>query len=290
MTGVIVSGAGGQLGRAFVDQLTFADGFSVFSFDRGQLDIADRDKLAGVLATLPQARYWINCAAYTKVDEAERDPAPAWLYNAEAAGHLAEVCHAAGVHLVHFSSDYVYDNAIRRPLRESDPVTPRGVYAETKLAGENLVRAVNGSHTILRTSWVYGPGGHNFVRTMLRLAESRPVLRVVGDQLGAPTFTHDIVWAVRELIALHERGRHDDIQGVFNFANAGEVTWADFARAIFRIKNITCDVETITTGEFNAPAPRPAYSVMDCTRIAALLSRPIPHWEDGLARFLALPG
>lgn len=287
MIGMIISGGGGQLGQAFVHRLPFSEGYSVFAFDHRQLDIADKNAVAAVLKTLPQVRYWINCAAYTKVDEAERHPDLAFRFNDEAAGYLAEACRDAGVHLVHFSSDYVYDNDLRRPLRELDPTTPRGIYAQSKLAGEERIRQIHDSHTILRTSWVYGPGGNNFVLTMLRLAETRDHLRIVGDQIGAPTYTYDIVWAVRALIALRERGRHDEVRGTFNFANAGEVTWADFARMIFRLRGIPCDVETITAKEFGAPAPRPAYSVMDCARITALLPAAIPDWKDALQRFLA---
>lgn len=287
MSGLIVSGAGGQLGKAFASELSFRDGYQVYTFDRGQLDIADREKIHGILATLPKARYWVNCAAYTRVDDAESQPDLAFRYNAEAPGQLAEACREAGVHLIHFSSDYVYGGDLRRPLREDDPTAPQGVYAQSKLAGEEAIRMSGASHTLLRTSWVYGPGGHNFVLTMLRLAAQRDRVRVVGDQRGAPTFTHDIVWAVRELIAHAESGLTDQIKGTYNFANAGETTWDEFARTIFRYAGVSCQVETISTEAFGAPAPRPAYSVLDCGRIQPLLSQPIPHWEDALQRFLS---
>lgn len=286
---VVVSGAGGQLGQAFLDLLAFPEGYSVFGFDRGQLDIAEPDRIRAVLRSLPRVRYWVNCAAYTKVDEAESNPDTAFRYNAEAVGKLAEACRDAGVHLVHFSSDYVYDNSLRRPLKETDPTTPRGVYAQSKLAGEENLRGAGGSHTILRTSWVYGPGGHNFVKTMLRLGASRPEVDVVDDQTGAPTFTHDIVRAVRQMIDRHAGGDPDAVQGTFNFANSGAVTWAGFARAIFEKRNLPCQVRPITTEMFGAAAPRPAYSVLDCGKITPLLEGPIPGWEDALDRFLGLP-
>jgi len=286
---VVVSGAGGQLGKAFVQLLAFPEGYSVFGFDRGQLDITNPERVKALLQSLPRVRYWINCGAYTKVDDAERDPDTAFLHNADAAGWLAEACREAGVHLVHFSSDYVYDNGLRRPLLESDPTTPRGVYALSKLAGEERIRQAGGSHTILRTSWVYGPGGHNFVRTMLRLGASRNAVNVVGDQAGAPTFTYDIVRAVRQLIDRHAGGDKEAIRGTFNFANAGVVTWADFARTIFRKRDLPCEVHTITTEAYGAAAPRPAYSVLDCQKITGLLDGPIPSWENALDRFLALP-
>lgn len=287
MIHIIVSGAGGQLGKAFVNQLHFQNGYAVYSFDRGQLDIADADKIKGVLHTLPQAQYWINCAAYTKVDDAESHPDQAHLYNGIAPGHIASACRDAGVHVIDFSSDYVYHNVHRRPLREDDPTEPKGVYAKSKLEGERTIAGSGASYTVLRTSWVYGPGGHNFVNTMLRLGKQRDHFRIVGDQTGAPTFTLDIVEAVRSMIHLDQSGRRKEIQGIFNFANAGEVTWADFARTIFQMTGMNCAVENITTAEYGAPAPRPAYSVLDCSKISGLLDFPIPHWQDALKRYLS---
>jgi len=288
MISIIVSGASGQLGKACLENLTFREGYSVYSFDKGQLDIADHDKIKGILKTLPQARYWINCAAYTKVDEAEENEAAAILYNAVAPGNIAAACKEAGVHLFDFSSDYVYHNALRRPLTEMDPTEPKGIYARSKRNGEIAIQASGASHTILRTSWVYGPGGHNFVNTMLRLGKTKTHLRIVGDQLGAPTFTFDIVDALKDLIKLDVLGHRADIQGIFNFANAGEVTWDNFARTIFSSAGIDCIVESITTEAYGAPAPRPPYSILDCTKISGLLRQPIPHWENALMRYLQM--
>ena len=288
MIHMIVSGAGGQLGKAMLERLSFRDGFSVFSFDKGQLDIADHDKLKGILATLPKTKYWINCAAFTKVDEAEKNPEAAALYNVAAPGYIAAVCKDAGIHLIDFSSDYVYHNTLRRPLLETDPTAPKSVYAQSKLKGEQAIRQSGVSHTIIRTSWVYGPHGHNFVNTMLRLGASRNHLRIVSDQLGAPTFTYDIADAVKTLITLRESSAPKDINGTFNFANAGEVTWDNFARTIFKYAGMDVTVESISTVEYAAPAPRPSYSVLDCSKITALLQYPIPSWEDALHRYLAM--
>ena len=288
MKSVIISGAGGQLGQAFIENLSFTEDYSVYSFDRGQLDIADKDKIERILSTLPQARYWINCAAYTKVDDAEKNKETADLYNNLAPGYIAAACAKKGVHLIDFSSDYVYHNQLRRPLLETDPTEPKGVYAQSKRNGELSIRQSGVSYSILRTSWVYGPGGQNFVNTMLRLGKTKSHLRIVGDQLGAPTFTYDIVEAVKQLIHLHNTGNQESIKGIFNFANAGEVTWDNFARTIFKNAGINCEVESITTEEYGAPAPRPAYSVLDCSKISYLLEQPIPHWENALVRFLNL--
>ncbi|HXR82583.1 MAG TPA: dTDP-4-dehydrorhamnose reductase, partial [Saprospiraceae bacterium] len=252
-----------------------------------QLDISDQDKINRILQLLPQAQYWINCAAYTKVDDAETNIREATLYNSTAPGFIAQACKARGIHLIHFSSDYVYHNQLRRPLLEDDPTNPQGIYATTKREGEIAIRNIGGSHTIIRTSWVYGPGGHNFVNTMLRLGKTREQLSIVGDQLGAPTLTMDLAEAVKELILLHSLGKQEAVQGIFNYANAGEVTWDEFARAIFRMENLNCQVKTITTAEYGAAAPRPPYSVLNCDKIQKLLSTPIPSWENALTRYLA---
>ncbi len=288
MISIIVSGASGQLGKAFIELLSFQEGYSVYSFDRGQLDISDEEKIKNILITLPQAKYWINCAAYTKVDDAEKNPDDANLYNAIAPGYIANACQKAGVHLFDFSSDYVYHNDLRRPLKENDPIEPKGIYAQSKHNGELAIAATGVSHTILRTSWVYGPGGHNFVNTMLRLGRSKDHLSIVSDQLGAPTFTHDIVWAVKSLMHKDLDGGRNHIQGIFNFANAGEVSWDDFARKIFSLENIKCLVHATTTEAYGAPAPRPHYSILNCDKISLLLKTPIPHWENALVRFLQI--
>ncbi len=286
MIPVILSGASGQLGKACLELLSFQEDYSVYSFDHGQLDISDPVKIKGILQTLPQAKYWINCAAYTRVDDAETHIPEATLFNSLAPGYIANACKEAGVHVFDFSSDYIYHNALRRPLKENDPTEPKGVYAKTKLEGEKAISSSGVSYTIIRTSWVYGPGGYNFVNTMLRLGKTKDHLRIVSDQVGAPTFTHDIVKTVKDLIQLRESGREKEIQGIFNFANAGEVTWADFARTIFRHEDINCKVEDISTESYGAAAPRPAYSVLDCGKISGLLTYPIPHWEDALNRYL----
>jgi dTDP-4-dehydrorhamnose reductase len=233
-------------------------------------------------------KYWINCGAYTKVDAAESNEKEATLYNALAPGYLARACWEAGVHLFHFSSDYVYDNDLKRPLLETDPTHPRGIYAKTKLEGEQQVIYSGASHTIIRTSWVYGPGGHNFVNTMLKLGKTNSIISVVGDQTGAPTYTLDIADVIKDLLLIHANEQGDRIQGIFNFANSGEVTWAGFAESIFKNANLHCEVKTITTQEFGAPAPRPSYSVLNCEKIGGILSFQIPHWEDALKRYLLL--
>jgi dTDP-4-dehydrorhamnose reductase len=250
------------------------------------LNISDEGKIHGILETLPQTQFWINCAAYTKVDDAETHRDEAQLYNAIAPGYIAKACQPRGVHLFHFSSDYVYHNALRRPLLETDPTEPKGIYAITKLEGEQQIMELTEAFTIIRTSWVYGPGGHNFVNTMLRLGKIKEQVNVVSDQVGAPTLTTDIAECCKELIQLHASGSSARIRGVFNYANLGEVTWDNFARAIFQKSNLPCQINSITTAEYGAPAPRPAYSVLNCSKISSLLPSQIPTWENALTRYL----
>jgi dTDP-4-dehydrorhamnose reductase len=288
MIPIVVSGAGGQLGKAFVERMSFQEGYSVYSFDKRQLDISDQDKVRGVLATLPQVKYWINCAAYTKVDEAEKFPGIAHQYNTLAPGYIATACKEAGVHLIHFSSDYVYHNVLRRPLLETDPTEPKGIYAISKLKGEQAIQETHVRHTIIRTSWVYGPGGQNFVNTMLRLGKSNQELRIVCDQTGAPTFTFDIVDAVKSLIQRNEKHTDQRISGIFNFANQGEVSWDNFARTIFKQAALDTRVISISTAEYGAAAARPEYSVLDCSKISGVLDYQIPDWQDALGRYLRL--
>ena len=289
MMSVIITGAGGQLGKACIERMPFTAGFSLYTFDRQQLDIAATDRIEATLDRLPQVKYWVNCGAYTRVDDAETHVREATLSNVLAPGFIAQACRKRGIHVIHFSSDYVYHNELRRPLREDDPTTPKGVYARTKLEGEYEIMHTGASHTIIRTSWVYGPGGHNFVNTMLRLGKTKEELSIVADQLGCPTLTLDIADVVKQIITLHASGKDEAVQGVFNYCGAGEVTWDNFARTIFEETGLSCRVKSITTAEYGAAAPRPAYSVLDCTKISALLSEPIPHWKDSLKRFLKLP-
>lgn len=285
MSSILLTGAGGQLGKAFLHHLRFDAGYHVYAFDHQQLDLTNEELVRGVLSAIPRVKFWINCAAYTQVDKAETNEALAYNINADACEWMAESCAEHKVHLIHFSSDYVYDNGLTHPMKETDPTHPRGVYAKSKLEGEKKIMATDADYTIIRTSWVYGPWGNNFVRTMLRLGSERNELNIVSDQVGAPTFTFDIVEAIKYLID-EFAANPSMLHGVYNFANQGAVSWADFARTIFRNKGIECQVNDISTEQYNAPSPRPAFSVLDCSKIQAYLPFPIAHWEDGLERYL----
>jgi len=226
----------------------------------------------------------LNCAAWTDVDGAETKREQAHAVNADGAGNLARSAARAGVPLLHVSTDYVFDGVAPldadgrpRPYLESDPTGPRSVYGSTKLDGERQVLAASPRHTVVRTAWLYGVDGPNFVETMLRLAGERNVVQVVDDQVGSPTWSGHLAPA---LLGLLER----DVRGLVHLAGAGQVSWNGFAREIFRQAEVECAVEAVSSEQFARPAPRPAWSALESERDEVLA---MPDWRDGLAGYLA---
>jgi dTDP-4-dehydrorhamnose reductase len=254
--GVLITGAGGQLGTALAEVFPEARALT-----RAEWDVTD----AYPLEERPELV--LHAAAWTKVDDAEADPDGARRANVEGTRNVA----ALGAPVVYFSSDYVFDGSKREPYLESDPTNPLGVYGRTKLEGEQEVR----EGWIVRSSWLFGWTGHNFVRTMLRLGAERDELAFVDDQRGCPTYVGHLAEATRELLELP--------QGVWHVAAEGDCTWAEFAEAIFEEAGLDCRVRRITTEDFGAPAPRPAYSVLRSEKGAPRL----PHWREGLRVCLA---
>lgn len=248
-------------------------------------EAADFDRpgsLAGLVERLAPTAV-VNAAAYTAVDKAEDDADAAFRANAEAPGVLARACEARGIPFVHYSTDYVFDGQGTRPYREDDPTAPLGVYGASKLAGEEAVRAAGGDHLILRTAWVYGARGHNFLRTMLRLGTEREELRVVADQIGTPTPASLIADATVSLLGAAPRP-----SGTFHVTAAGETSWHGFATAIFQravqrgLIARAPSVVPIRTAEYPTRAARPAYSRLDIGFLQARLPWSIPDWESGL--------
>jgi dTDP-4-dehydrorhamnose reductase len=247
----LITGAGGQLGTALAEIFPEARAMPRSEWDVGEpYPLEERPDLV------------LHAAAWTNVDEAESDPEGARRANVEGTHNVV----ALGAPVVYYSSDYVFDGRKTEPYVESDPTGPIGVYGRTKLEGEEQVR----DGWIVRSSWLFGPTGHNFVRTMLRLGAERDEVSVVDDQCGSPTYVGHLAKATRELL---ERP-----QGVWHVAAEGDCTWADFAEAIFEEAGLDCRVRRITTEEFGAPAPRPAYSVLRSEKGAPEL----PHWREGL--------
>ena len=276
---ILVTGANGQLGHA-LRRLLPGTGHAADFTDRGELDLTDAGAVgAYVRETGPDAI--VNCAAYTAVDKAEEDGDLCAAINEDAVRTLAETAAATGARLVHVSTDYVYHNGLDRPLREDDPATPQSTYARTKLAGELAAAQAYAKTVTLRTSWVYGLEGHNFLRTMQRLGAQRDRLTVVSDQIGAPTFADDLAGAVLYVLA-----QADLPGGTYNYAGLGVGSWYDFARAIMEAYGLDCAVAPIMSVDYPTPAARPPYSVLDLTK-ARDAGFPLRHWRDALAAFVA---
>ncbi|HEY5288667.1 MAG TPA: dTDP-4-dehydrorhamnose reductase [Caulobacteraceae bacterium] len=280
---VLVTGAGGQLAGAFL--AAAPSGWTVIGLGRADLDIGDKDAVAAaVRAHTPDLV--VNAAAYTAVDRAESEPDLAFRINRDGAGHLARAAECAGARLVHVSTDFVFDGRASRPYRPDDPTGPLSVYGASKLAGERAVIAAAPDALIVRTAWVYGPAGSNFLSTMLRLMTSQTELSVVADQVGTPTSTRTLAGALWELIAA-------DARGLFHYTDAGVASWYDFAVAIVEealaagVLQSAPLVKPISTADYPTAAQRPAFSVLDKTATFTLLGRPAPHWRAALRAVLA---
>ena len=278
---IAVIGAFGQLGSDLVPLLDER----AIPLTHADIEITDA---ASVTKALDAAKptHVINCAAYNLVDKAEDEPEAARRVNSLGPRHLAEWCAARGAVLMHVSTDYVFgaDVARRTPLCETDPTGPVSVYGQSKLEGELAVQSLCPQHFIVRTCGLYGHhaarGKGNFVETMLRLGRERPELRIVGDQRCTPTSTADLA---RALVSLIETNAF----GLYHVTNAGDCSWFEFASEIFRLASIPVKTTPTTAAEYGAMARRPDYSVLDCTKLASVLGRPMPSWQDALARYLA---
>ena len=277
---IALIGAGGQLGTALTGRLTG----EIIPLGRDGLDIADAVSVAAVL-TESRPGLVINAAAYNFVDRAEEERDRASAVNALGPKYLAQVCAGLDIPLVHVSTDYVYgqDTGRRTPYTETDVPGPLSEYARSKLAGENFVREVCPKHFVVRTCGLYGrassPGKGNFVETMLRLGRERGAVSVVDDQWCTPTSAADLAEAIAALIPTNQ-------YGLYHATNSGGTTWCRFAAEIFRQASLAVDVKPITTAQFGARAGRPAYSVLDCSKLVATIGRPMRPWQEALADYL----
>jgi dTDP-4-dehydrorhamnose reductase len=283
MIRIAVTGSKGQVATSLLERA--GPKAEVVALGRPVFDLTDR---AAVLAGLEAARpdIVVNAAAYTAVDKAEVEEAVATRVNGDGAGHVAEAAARLGVPLMHLSTDYVFDGALDRPYREDDPTAPTGAYGRSKLAGEKLVTERCEDSVVLRTAWVYSPFGANFVRTMLRLNETRDGVGVVADQRGNPTSALDIADA---LIAIAVRVKDDAslaLRGVFHLTGSGEATWADFAEAVFREAAARgrrqTHVKRIATADYPTPARRPANSRLDNEKLARVYGVRLPEWRQSV--------
>jgi dTDP-4-dehydrorhamnose reductase len=276
----LVTGAGGMLGRALIPALTAA-GHEAVGLKRGDADVTRLDALRHPLKALRPD--WIfHLAAFTRVDECESRVDHAHLVNGLGARNVAQAAADAGAAVIALSTDYVFPGDATRPYREYDAVGPRSVYGASKLAGEEAVREVNPRHIIVRSAWLYGRGGTNFVDSVLARARKGEPLAVVDDQRGSPTWTEDLGSVLVELM---ERG----VTGTYHATNAGDCTWHEFAGEICGQVGARVEVARRSSADLARPAKRPAYSVLDTGQLRQALGHELPHWRDALARYVAQP-
>lgn len=285
---ILLTGARGQVGWE-VARRARAAGLTVQACGHAELDITQQDAVTrAVESAAPKAV--INPGAYTAVDRAESERDAAFAVNRDGPKYLAEACARAGVPLIHISTDYVFDGTKTFAYVEDDRVAPLGVYGASKLAGEDAVRASGAQHVILRTAWVYGIEGNNFVKTMIRLGRERDTLRVVADQRGCPTFAGDLADAILAVFRNVTAEPKPDVWGTFHCVNSQPTTWNAFARQIFELAAPKLGrkptVEAITTAEYPTPAKRPANSVLDCGKIKRIHGIALRPWPPALEEML----
>ncbi len=285
---ILITGGTGQVGQSLLE-LDWPDTVQLFAPSRGDCDLADPASLAACL----DSRNWagvINAGAYTGVDKAESDQAAAWAINAQAPELLARFCANKQIPLIHLSTDYVFSGQGTRAWREDDATAPLGVYGASKLAGEQAVLADCPQAVVLRTAWVISAFGHNFLKTMLRLAADRDQLRVVADQFGCPTSAHDLAQAI-QTIFLRQLQQADAPCGLFHAVNAGETDWAGLAKHIFTTSRKDggpfAEVIAIPSSDYPTPAKRPANSRLDCTKLARQYGLNFRPWTEAVAEIVS---
>jgi dTDP-4-dehydrorhamnose reductase len=286
---MVVTGREGQVVLSLIERGEHDTRFEVIALGRPDLDLSAPERIdAALRAARPDVI--VSSAAYTAVDQAETDEAAATVINGIAAGRIAETAAALGVPVLHLSTDYVFDGEKLSPYLETDPVAPIGAYGRSKLAGERAVAAATGNHAILRTAWVYSPFGKNFMKTMLKLAETRDALNVVGDQVGNPTSALDIADTVLTVAANLLASDDPALRGVFHMTGTGEASWADFAAEIFarsaEYGGPSAEVGRIPSSQYPTPAKRPANSRLDCSLLGARHGATLPDWKQSTANIV----
>jgi len=274
---IAVIGKSGQLATCLNEVAT--NDFDVSFFGSDEVDITK----AETYTPLKSANLIINCSAYTAVDKAEECPEDAYSINRMGVIQLVQFCEENQIKLIHFSTDFVFDGEARSPYDEDDFTGPKSIYGASKLAGEEVILQSSLSAVVIRTSWLYSPFGHNFCKTMLRLGTERSELSVVNDQIGTPTSALDLARVVFQII---ESGLPDTPE-LYHVSNTGQCSWADFAREIFNLKGVSVIVNNTTTEAFNAPAPRPKYSVLSTEKLLFTYGIAMRPWKDALKEVLS---
>lgn len=276
MKRILVTGANGQLGQSILEQSKNYKEIECFFVTRNELDITNEELINHYFED-KSFDIVVNCAAYTAVDKAEDDQENAYLVNVKATEFLAKITNEKGIPFIHVSTDYVFDGTEAQPRLETDQTNPIGVYGQTKLDGENLALENNPKTIILRTAWVYSRFGNNFVKTMLRLFNDKDSISVVADQIGSPTNAIDLADAILKIIS-----KNDLTYGIFNYSNEGECSWFEFAQKIKEFSNSTIEINPVPTSAYPTKAKRPAYSLLDKSKIKEVYQLDIPTWEDSL--------
>ncbi len=276
MKRILVTGANGQLGQSILEQSKNYKEIECFFVTRNELDITNEELINHYFED-KSFDFVVNCAAYTAVDNAEDDQENAYLVNAKATEFLAKITHQKGIPFIHVSTDYVFDGTEAIPRLETDQTNPIGIYGQTKLDGENLALENNPKTIILRTAWVYSRFGNNFVKTMLRLFNDKDSISVVADQIGSPTNAIDLADAILTIIS-----KDDLTYGIFNYSNEGKCSWFEFAQKIKEFSNSTIEINPVPTSAYPTKAKRPAYSLLDKSKIKEVYQLDIPTWEDSL--------
>ena len=275
---VLVTGANGQLGSEL--KRTVLQNYEYIFTDIAELDLLNREELEQFVIENCVSCI-VNCAAYTAVDKAESEVEKAESVNIQAVRHLAEICREHKVKLIHISTDFVFDGNANSPYKEHCTTNPLSVYGRTKLEGEQALGRLLPDSIIIRTSWLYSSYGSNFVKTILRLGSERDELGIIFDQLGTPTYAYDLACCIVEII---NSGLHQ--HGIYHYSNEGMASWYDFAVNILDIAGIACKVKPIPGTQYPTPAARPAYSIMDKTKIKQDFGITIPYWRDSLVACL----
>lgn len=285
MKRILITGANGQLGN---EMRLIADKFPEFTFDFTDIEELDicNEKMVLDYCSRTRPAYIINCAAYTAVDKAEEEVELCTMINRDAVSNIAKAAKVINAKVLHISTDYVFDGTNHIPYMESDAVCPASVYGKTKLEGEQVLMVNCPESVILRTAWLYSPFGKNFVKTMIKLGKEQEKLTVVFDQIGTPTYAGDLALALMQVVSAAEKDSF--VPGIFHFSDEGVCSWYDFALSIHRLAGIkTCQVMPVETKDYPAKAARPAYSVLNKSKIKAVYGITIPHWETSLAVCIA---
>ena len=282
MNNILVTGGNGQLGSELKDIAPNYQDYNFLFTDVKELDITNHTAVAAFIES-NKINVIINCAAYTAVDKAESEPELANAINHLAVANFAQIAKDKNIKLIHISTDYVFDGTNHKPYVETDTPNPKSVYGKTKLDGELAMQKINPANSnIIRTSWVYSKFGNNFIKTMLRLAETRDEISVVADQVGTPTNAADLAKAILNILP---KISNENVE-LFHYSNEGVCSWYDFAKAIFEIEKFEVKVNPIPSSQYPTPAKRPFYSVLNKTIIKEVYQVEIPYWKDSLLNCL----